>query len=178
LAEVHPIPLAKLIVRENWFAGWKARQLVGLLSGFVDVRVAETHRATELNCEDGKVLAGLKTLQKFHDDVQSSELAKYVDTGFSYKDAICYDMADLMMEWCSLTEESECKRFLQECATIGLSAGDFAKACLKLSATAKELTAMCDSFEGDSAAMGLAHTLAEIDGLILKHIAATQSLYL
>ena len=178
LAEVHPIPLATLIVKEKWFAGWKAKQIVGLLSGFVDVRVAEAHRTTELNCEDGKVLAALQTLQKCHDNIHSMELAKYMNTGFPYRDALCYDMADLMMEWCSLTEEAECKRFLQECATIGLSAGDFAKACMKLSATAKELTAMCDSFEGDSAAMGLAHTLAEVDGLILKHIAATQSLYL
>lgn len=175
IAEAHPVPLAELIVREKWFAGWTAKQLVGILSGFVDVRVPEDQRAIEPECNDAKVAAALKSLQKIYDDVQSLELAKRANTGISYDGVLCYDMADAMMEWTGLTDESECKRFLQECA---VSAGDFAKACMKLSATAKELAAMCDSFVGDAAAIEFAHTLAEVDNLVLKHVAATQSLYL
>jgi hypothetical protein len=58
--------------------------------------------------------------------------------------------------------------------------GDFAKACMKLSATAKEIIAMCETLvtNAGSSALELAHTLGEVDALILKHIATTQSLYL
>jgi hypothetical protein len=91
-------------------------------------------------------------------------------------------MADTMMEWCDLTEENECKVWLQELVAANVSAGDFAKACMKLSATAKELIAMCETLvsvpEVGSLALEFAHLLSGIDTLILKHIATTQSLYL
>ena len=89
-------------------------------------------------------------------------------------------MADTMMEWCDLEDEAECKQYLQTCVASSVSAGDFAKACMKLSATAKEIVAMCEILlpMAGSLAMELAHTLSGVDALILKHIATTQSLYL
>ena len=177
LAEVHPIPLAELIVHKKWFAGWSARQIVGLLSVFTDVRVPEDQRSNAPRCDDERVLSAIQNLEAFYSEVRGSELGKYLHTGISYEGALCYDMADLMMEWCGLTEESECKRFLAE-NCVSVSAGDFAKACMKLSATAKELIAMCESFPGEAGATEFAHTLTGVDALILKHIATTQSLYL
>jgi hypothetical protein len=52
---------------------------------------------------------------------------------------------------------------------------------MKLSATAKEMIAMCESvapFVTGSGPTELAHTLTQIDAMLLKHIATTQSLYL
>lgn len=177
LAEVHPIPLAELIVHKKWFAGWSARQIVGLLSVFTDVRVPEDQRSNAPRCDDERVLSAIQNLEAFYSEVRGSELGQYLHTGISYEGALCYDMADLMMEWCGLTEESECKRFLTE-NCVSVSAGDFAKACMKLSATAKELIAMCESFPGEAGPTEFAHTLTGVDALILKHIATTQSLYL
>jgi hypothetical protein len=178
LAETHPIPLAELIVKTNWFSAFSARQLVGLLSAFVDVRLQESDRYNEPKCDDAVVLNGIWALQNIYCDIHSMEIGSRLSTGIVYEGALCFDMADLMMEWCDMVDEAECKRFLETCAAIGLSAGDFSKACLKLSAVAKELMSMCEYFHDDSSVLDFAKKLASIDGLILKHIATTQSLYL
>jgi hypothetical protein len=182
-AEVHPIPLAKLVVSENWFQGYTAKELVGLLSAFVDVRLPEQERAVEPQCDSSaRVKNAITRLQSSYDAIRAAEIDAQCYTGIQYEGALCFDMADAMMEWCDLTEESECKIWLQDLVAGHVSAGDFAKACMKLSATAKELIAMCETLvtapEVGSLALELAHTLSGIDTLILKHIATTQSLYL
>jgi hypothetical protein len=178
LAEVHPIPLAKLVLSENWFDGFSATQLVGILSVFTDVRLPDGQRSAFPKCDDAVVLDACQILQEHYNDLFVEEIGKQMNTGISYSDSLCYDMADLLMEWCGLKEEHECKEFLASCVATGLSSGDFSKACLKLSAVSKELIAMCESFPGDASALELAHKLSSINALILKHIATTQSLYL
>ena len=182
-AEVHPIPLAKLVLSTNWFQGYTAKDLVGLLSVFVDVRLPEHQRAIDPQCESSnRVKNAIITLQSSYDSIRTSEIDYQCYTGIEYEGALCFDMTDTMMEWCDLTEEHECKVWLQELVAANVSAGDFAKACMKLSATAKEMVAMCDALvlvpAMGSLALELAHTLGQIDALILKHIATTQSLYL
>jgi superfamily II RNA helicase len=179
-AEVHPIPLAKIIVSENWFQGWSAIQMVGFLSSFVDIRLPENQRNVGPTCDDAKVKNAVVKLQDFYNDIRDREIAQGCHTGIEYEGAICFDMADKMMEWCVLSDEVECKTYLREDNECKISTGDFAKACMKLSAIAKELIAMCEvltPFVGSNATE-LAYTLSGIDALILKHIATTQSLYL
>ena len=184
LSEIHPIPFAELILREDggkWLSGWTATQMVGLLSSFVDVRLPEQDRAIGPRCDaDAKVLRLMEALHNSYEILRREEMEMDVYTGIEYAGALCFDMADKMMEWCGLSDESECKTFLSE---VGISAGDFAKACMKVSAVAKELAAMCETYmaanaDPDAAVMTMLHTLGQIDGLILKHIATTQSLYL
>jgi superfamily II RNA helicase len=181
-AEVHPVPLAKLVLSENWFQGYTAKELVGVLSVFVDVRLPEQERAIEPTCTNTRVKNAIVELQSYYDEVHSMEIARQCYTGIEYEGALCFDMADSMMEWCDLTEESECKVWLQDLVAGHVSGGDFAKACMKLSATAKELSVMCETLVRvptvGSCALELAHVLSGVDALILKHIATTQSLYL
>jgi hypothetical protein len=182
-AEVHPIPLAKLVLSTNWFQGYTAKDLVGILSVFVDVRLPEHQRAIEPQCESSnRVKNAIITLQSSYDFIRSLEIIDQCYTGITYEGALCFDMTDKMMEWCDLTEEHECKVWLQELVAANVSAGDFTKACMKLSATAKEMVAMCDALvlvpAMGSLVLELAHTLSGVDALILKHIATTQSLYL
>jgi hypothetical protein len=180
-AEVHPIPLAKLILSMDWFQGWSARELVGLLSVFVDVRVPESSKEPE--CTNNRVKSAIIELQSYYDDIIDMEIERRCYTGIEYGGALCFEMTDIMMEWCDREDAVECKIWLQEVVASGtVSAGDFAKACMKLSATAKELAAMCETLVPvvgvGSNALEFAHTLGQIDSLILKHIATTQSLYL
>lgn len=184
-AEVHPAPLAKLIVSANWFAGFTAKQLIGVLSVFVDVRLPDNQRSIEPSCSDQRVQTTIIDLQTYYDEIRDLEIANKCYTGIEYEGVLCYDMADIMMEWCDFGEgdEQECKTWFQELVAANISAGDFAKACMKLSATAKELGAMCETVVPvgggiGAAATALAHTLTGVDSLILKHIATTQSLYL
>jgi hypothetical protein len=185
---VHPYPLAELILNNNWFNGWTAKQLVGLLSVFVDIRLPEHQREIEPQCLDPVVKRAMTALQKSYDDIRQLELDYECYTGIRYEGVLCFDMADAMMNWCDLTEGEDtntninkCKQYLQDLVAGSVSSGDFAKACMKLSATAKEMIAMCESavpFVTGSGPTELAHTLTQIDGMILKHIATTQSLYL
>jgi superfamily II RNA helicase len=179
-AEMHPIPFAKLVLSENWFAGWTAIQLVGLLSVFVDVRLPECIRSSSPECKDSLVKNSIMTLQNTYDDIRKLECDLQCYTGIDYEGVLCFDMADAMMEWCELREEIDCKEFLRDMVSESVSAGDFAKACIKLSATTKEIIAMCEVLVPvvGSSAMELAHTLSGVDSLILKYIATTQSLYL
>ena len=179
-AEVHPIPLSKLILSTDWFAGYTAKQLVGLLSVFVDVRLPEHQQVVEPQCADKRVRTAIVELQTYYDGVRDMEIDMQCYTGIVYTGVLCYDMADIMMEWCDLVEETECKIWLRDLVASNISAGDFAKACMKLSATAKELSAMCETLTPvvGAKAMEFAYRLTVIDGLILKHIATTQSLYL
>jgi Na+(H+)/acetate symporter ActP len=82
------------------------------------------------------------------------------------------------MEWCGLTDELACKQFLTDLNAVGVSTGDFTKACMKVSAVAKEMASMCESFPGLVEAIGFMRLLADVDGLIMKSVATTQSLYL
>lgn len=179
-AEVHPVPLALLILKTNWFSGWTAKQLVGLLSAFVDIRLPDHLRVPEPHSADEKVKTAIVVLDGFYDEIRHEEMERGCYTGVVYEGALCFDMTDTMMEWCDLKEEGECKMWLQDLVASNVSSGDFAKACMKLSATAKELGAMCEALVPTvgSGALELAHKLCEIDALILKHIATTQSLYL
>jgi superfamily II RNA helicase len=179
-AEMHPIPFAKLILEENWFEGWTAKQLVGLLSVFVDVRLPESLRSSSPECKDEKVKKSIIAMQNKYDSIRTLESDLRCYTGIDYEGVLCFDMADAMMEWCELTEEIDCKQFLRDMVAETISAGDFTKACIKLSATAKEIIAMCEVLVPviGANAMQLAYTLSDVDFLILKHIATTQSLYL
>ena len=181
-AEVHPVPLALLIFKTNWFSGWTAKQLVGLLSVFVDIRLPDHRRVPEPQCSDARVKDAIVALDGFYDEIRHEELERGCYTGVVYEGALCFDMTDTMMEWCDMTEESECKTWLQDLVASNISAGDFTKACMKLSATAKEMGAMCDALvlvpSVGSGALELAHVFSQVDALILKHIATTQSLYL
>jgi hypothetical protein len=178
LRETHPIPLAELILKTDWFSGWTAKQMVGLLSTFVDIRVPSEQKAVGPSAEDARVLAAMTELQEQYDVLRREETDAQVWTGIDYEGALCFDMADTLMEWCSLTDELACKQFLTDLNAVGVSTGDFTKACMKVSAITKEMASMCESFPGLVEAIGFMRLLADVDGLIMKSVATTQSLYL
>jgi Na+(H+)/acetate symporter ActP len=117
-------------------------------------------------------------LQERHNVLRREETDAQVWTGIDYEGALCFDMADTLMEWCGLTDELACKQFLTDLNAGGVSTGDFTKACMKVSAVAKEIASVCESFPGLVESIGLMRLLADVDGLIMKSVATTQSLYL
>ena len=178
LRETHPIPLAELVIKTRWFAGWSVKQMIGLLSVFVDVRVPDEQRSNAPSSKDSNVLAAMELLQESYENLREDEVSMCAYTGIEYERALCFDIADVMMEWCELADELACKQFLTELQAADISTGDFAKACMKLSAVAKELGSTCESFPGLVEAIGLARLLSDVDSAILKSVATTQSLYL
>jgi superfamily II RNA helicase len=192
-AEIHPIPFTLLLQQTNWFAEFAdVCDLVRVLAVFVNVRVPERLRLTDASVApreserrgDHIVWDAVRRLQQTYEHLADEELRRGMHTGIAYGDAVlCLDLVDAMGIWCTLADETECKAFLQgECvAGKEVSLGDFTKACMKISATAKEIGSMCEAVSlqrGNTAALQLAHRLREVDSCVLKYVATTQSIYL
>ena len=169
IAEMHPL------VAADCFQSWSEltpKQLVGLLSCFTDVKIDQDNKASVPITTDA-------VLKRYTNEVvgafrlyEDLENARKTDPAYDYTNPVIFDMTDLMMEWCEFTDDIQCKLFIQD--KLLCSVGDFTKAILKISAIVKEFTAVCEQ-------MGMVdfqHKLSQIDGMILKYVATSQSLYL
>ena len=107
---------------------------------------------------------------KRYEDIETMEDMR---TGISYSDALNFDIIDESMEWCDCVSEEECKWFIQtKLVEKEISVGDFAKAMMKISTVAKELSTTTNNMN-----IELLFKLSQIDELVLKYIATSQSLY-
>jgi hypothetical protein len=161
LAEVHPLIAADRI--DSWSL-LTAKQLVGVLSCFTDVKIEADSRIGVPTSSDALVKREMDAL------VESVRIYEQLDKNTDYSDLLIFDMTDIMMAWCDLTNESECIVFIRE--SLLCSIGDFTKAILKISAISRELAA------ANETNVAFRHTLSFVDGLILKYVATAQSLYL
>jgi superfamily II RNA helicase len=175
IAETHPLVMAKCVQEWNLFAEFSVQQIVGFLACFVDVKVPEEYRAEYPKSKDAFLKFRVAEAQSMFLRLEQEELNCRADTG--YKAHIQFDMIDAFMEWTKCEDEHACKSFLQRLASSekAVSAGDFAKAGMKICALAKELDQAFALVEGRVEAQ---HKLSQIDGLVLKYITTTQSLYL
>jgi superfamily II RNA helicase len=177
IAETHPLVMAKCIKEWCAFADFSVQQLVGFLACFADVKVPEEYRTEYPKSKDVFLKIRVAEMQSMFHRFEQDELDFRADTG--YKSHIQFDLIDDFMEWTKCEDEHACKSFLQRLANSekAISAGDFAKAGMKICALAKELEqALAGALvEGSVEAQ---HKLSQIDGLVLKYITTTQSLYL
>ena len=78
------------------------------------------------------------------------------------------------MMWCDCATEHDCKSFIQnEVAEKSISIGDFTKAMLKIVTIAKEFMNIAEAVGN----VELMHKLNQIEGLVLKYVTTSQSLY-
>jgi len=78
------------------------------------------------------------------------------------------------MQWCECTTETECKAFIQnDVYDKSISIGDFTKAMLKIVTISKEFMNVCEQLN----LVELQHKLSQIEGMVLKYITTSQSLY-
>lgn len=175
ITEIHPLVLSKCMMDWGQFERFSVVQLVAFLSIFADVKVPEETRVLEPRSKDSFLNHRIQEVHGHYMRYSDIELSREIYTGLSYVDPLMYDLVDDMVEWCGCDNEESCKYFLQTRITDerGVSVGDFTKACLKISIIARELSTICES-------MGFVdclYKLSKIDGVILKYIATTQSLY-
>jgi len=166
LAEVDPLFISEWIVKWNWFESFSPKQLVGLFSIFTNVNAKLEERRTYPFSEDNwlksRIIEVHETFQRYEDFVGSGE-------------ELIFDMTDFAMEWCDCSDEHECKLFIQtKVAEKGISIGDFTKAMMKISTIAKEILAVAEA----AGEIGCVFNLTQIDGMILKYVTASQSLYI
>jgi superfamily II RNA helicase len=174
IAEVHPLVLTRMVIQNNYFTDLTTEQLVGFLSGFCDVKVPEEYRANVPNSIDYNVNMFMEQCKELFDEYMDMEHEYNISTGFNYGDALQYDIIDLVMEWCSCGDEEQCKYFLQKTLPEHqISVGDFNKALLKIVTITRELMIICE----DQTELECLQKLKNIEPLILKYVATSQSLY-
>jgi hypothetical protein len=111
-------------------------------------------------------------LYKKYEDLEDEEGMK---TGIDYLGALNYDMPTIMMEWTNCEDQEGCKWFIQtRLFEKGISIGDFVKSVMKVSVCAKEWSSIAEQI----GAIELLHKLSMIDGMILKYVTTSQSLYI
>jgi|GEM_PF-4908034 len=178
MAEANPLITAKMMVDTDYFQKYSSKQLVGLLSCYTDVKVSDEVRATIPSCEDPLTIEGVKRMVTWCDVFEKAERDLNLYTGVHYDQILMFDMIQYAMDWTDCTTEQECKYFIQAVISEkGISVGDFTKAMMKIVTIAREIENVCEMvFEGSQ--VELLHKLRQIEGMVLKYVLTSQSLYL
>ena len=173
LSEIHPLIWSKFISSSsNYLSDFSTKQIVGILSCITNIKVASEYRLSVAKTSDSYLRDRILELQSEYKRYEDMENMEEMRTGISYEEALMFDIIDESMEWCDCVSEEECKWFIQtKLSEKEISVGDFAKAMMKISTVAKELsTTFTENIE-------LVFKLSTVDELVLKYIATSQSLY-
>jgi len=174
IAEIHPLCLTSLLCGWKNFDGFSAKDLIGLFSCFTDIKVSEEHRLSRPNTNylylQHKIIELMDVYQKYDD----REIDLDIRTGIRYNDALMFDLVEYSIAWSGFESETDCKYFIQgKISDKGISIGDFNKAMLKIVTISKEWIKVFEEI-GE---VSTVHKLAQIEGLILKYVTTSQSLY-
>jgi len=174
IAEIHSLIIAETITATHYFRDFTTKQLVGFLSTLADIKVPEDLRYSIPHTDDTKVKALVIDFAKLYQEYDAKENETDMRTGIHYEDVLKYDIIDDSMRWTECANEEDCKWFIQtRLSEKQISTGDFAKAMMKISAISRELSALAE----EMGEVEFLKKLSGVDGLILKYIATTQSLY-
>jgi len=174
IAEIHPLIITKLMIDYNYFENFTPRQLIGLFSCFTNVKIANDQKSSIPITDDLFLKDCIKTLQKYYVQYDKNELDNDLRTGIDYAEELIFDMIEFSMKWCDCNDETQCKYFIQnDVADKSISIGDFTKAMLKIVTITKEMMNVCEII----GKMDLMYTLSKIEGMILKYVTTSQSLY-
>jgi hypothetical protein len=166
-----------MILKWDWFSGFSPKQLISLFSAFTNVNVLEEYKKNFPDSADEFVKYRLFDLQKMKEHYEDVEQKYGLNTGIHYHEMLSYDLVDEMAEWADCQTEEQCKYTVQTILMKrGISLGDFIKAVLKIGVIVKEFIGVCEMM-GDIS-VGLLHKLNEIEPMIMKYVATSQSLYI
>jgi hypothetical protein len=175
IAEVHPLVWSSSIASPeewNYFEGFSVRQIIGLLSCCTDIKVSQEYRLSVPNTSDKFLQKKITDLVKKYQKYEDIENETQMRTGIHYENILMFDIIDETMEWCDCVDEPACKWFIQtKLQEKEIAVGDFAKGMLKIATMAHEFANI------PNAPVEYLHKLSLVDGLVLKYIATSQSLY-
>jgi superfamily II RNA helicase len=174
LAEVHPLIMANVMIQSDYFHYFDSKQIVGLLSCFTDIKISSELKSIIPLYEDNTIKSTIHKMIKMCNQYEKREREFGISTGIHYDTLLMFDMIQYSMDWCDCQTEKECKYFIQSVIVDkGISVGDFTKAMMKIVTITKELENVCETFSQ----IDLLYKLRQIDGMILKYVLTSQSLY-
>jgi superfamily II RNA helicase len=168
--EAHPLIIAHIVCKTNWFESFSIEDYLELLSVFSNLRVQDDFKRHSI---EGDIY---QYMEEIAVDFEKREFEKGLETGYQYNTIYNYDLTEEIRRWVNCNTEEECKQLLQHMYNEReITIGEFTKAILKISALNNEIMGVCE-ISGE-VALGLLHKIKDVNGLILKYIATTQSLY-
>jgi superfamily II RNA helicase len=174
IAEIHPLIFSECIKNWNHLTTFTPKQLVSMFSCFTDIKVDQELRVSVPVTTDLFLKNRINELSDLYSVYEDIESIMEINSGYKYDGALVYDVIDIFNNWCDCDDEQSCKYFIQTTLSEkSISIGDFTKAILKISTITKELINVCEQNE----LIEFMYKLSQIDGMILKYIATTQSLY-
>jgi hypothetical protein len=174
IAEIHPLPISLLMNTSSYFAYFTPVQLVGLFSCFTDIKIPFDQRCSIPITDDKQLKQIITDLVNIYQSYGDKECEMDVRTGIQYDNALIFDMIGFSMDWCACMTEEECKYFIQSVISEKeISVGDFTKAMMKIVTISKELMNVCEML----GAIDLMFKLNQIEGMVLKYVLTSQSLY-
>ena len=174
IAEIHPIIMTGLSEKWDYFNEFTPTQLVGLFSCFTDIKVSNDLRSNFPKTNDCFLKTKIEETINMYEYFDTVEGDTDIRSGINYENALKFDIIDLSMKWCELSNETDCKMFIEnEIKSISISIGDFTKAMLKIVAITKEWIHVFEITNNIDAQ----HKFSLIDSMILKYIMTSQSLY-
>ena len=178
IAEIHSLVLIDWLEKTQNFEAFTAKEIIGMLSCFTDIRVKEDMKIlTPVNIGLSEAMEDClnvaSTLFQEYEDMEDQET---LYTGIKYKSPLMFDVIEDMIQWAESEDEESCKAILQNpyLAQRGITSGDFLKAIMKICNIAKEIMSMCEEF----GMIDLMSKLKEVDDLMLKYVCTNQSLYI
>ena len=175
VAEIYPFLVAYLIQESNWFADFEVVDFIAFFSCFTQVKMSEDNMRniipTILSQSLQTIIA--KTQRKL-EEFEKIQIQENMYTGVKYSNIIHFDLLEEMYTWCECITPEECKYLIQgQLADRGISIGDFTKAILKMATISREWMSMCEM----CGQIEMMHKLSQIESMILKYVATSQSLY-
>lgn len=175
IAEIHPLVVANVMEETNWLQGFEIEDIASILSLFTNVNVGTEEKLHHPSSKNPCVLTQLRYIDEKYKYYEDVEVANCVYGFHQYESGLCFDMPELVYDWCFKESEYECKYFLQQdVAERSISVGDFTKALLKISTIVREISVVAEKMNQ----VECLHKLSRIDGKILKYITTSQSLYI
>ena len=161
-----------LMVETNYFHKLSVIEIVGLFACFANIVVSDDFKVHYPNTSSevlNKTTTRIVTLlDEFHD----MELLHHVNSGSCYER--CFDIQQAVMDWCRASNETDCKRVLDELKNVSnVFLGEFIKALLKINNVTAEVERAAQLTQN----IVLLEKLNHIPSVTLKYVATTQSLY-
>lgn len=173
LHETHPLLGSQLFqfLSENEVT---VKHVVSIFSMFTDLRVQEEQKRINSTSDDPLIKKIVLLMRTWIDHYANTELRMGTYTGIVYDDLLHYDLIQEISEWTTCDTEQSCKYFIQcKLGEREISVGDFTKAVLKILVITKEFISICEMVGN----IKLLSILKQIDSLISKYVATSQSLY-
>lgn len=175
VTEIHPLVLADLMKETNWFEGFGVEDIASVMALFTNVNVANEEKIHHPSSKITHVFSKLRYIDEKYKYYEDVEIANNIYGYNQYDSGLCFDMPDLVYEWCFAESEYDCKYFLQQdVAAKSISIGDFTKALLKISTIVREVSLVAEKMNQ----IECLHKLSCVDAKILKYITTSQSLYI